>query len=267
MNNYCIVVFIYKNELYDYEQLSLLRITDFVIKNNLIDHTYFVMPNSFNFNEFLDKYMTPFDINIGYNSVTFYDYCFASVNAYNNLLMLNRQFYEYFINNYDYIFTYQLDGYIFDNQFEYFMEHDFDYIGGYNLPMNCSLFSYKKYDNIDSEKHLLMNGGISLRKIKFCIETIENNYENIIQELYFDSTNSYLMEDVFFSMFYKQNVSAIDSIRFSLHYSAAETHYAINNFNYPFCCHGFNKSIFLQKLIKKYNEEHNLDYENFIIKT
>ena len=95
------------------------------------------------------------------------------------------------------------------------------------------MFSYKKYDNIDSEKHLLMNGGISLRKIKFCIETIENNYENIMQELYFDSTNSYLMEDVFFSMFYKQNVSAIDSIRFSLNYSAAETHYAINNFNYP----------------------------------
>ena len=268
MNKKCLIsIILYKQEISELEHLSLLRIIDFCYKNNMPKNLMFIMPISFDFDLFFDTYIFNYtNINnieyFTYNWKQYDDDCFSSVNACNNRIYLNKNHYGAFINSYDYILQYQLDGYIFDNQLDYFLDKNYDYIGGYYLPMYCDRLAYKNFDNIN-DKHLLMNGGVSLKKISFCIDCIENNFQNI-NGCDFDNIHSYMNEDAFFSMFYTTEVTALESIKFSLNWAAAESHYAINNFKYPFCCHGINKSNFLLKLVEKYNKENNLDYSQYM---
>lgn len=269
MINECVICVInHKQDLQQYEQLSLLRIIDFCYTNNILHNLCLVLPNNMDINMFWSKYINPFliDKHID-NSISYLlldHIAFSSLNAYNNMLSLSINFYGHFCGKYKYMLTYQLDGYIFDNQLEYFLNKQYDYIGGYYLPMYVNMMKYNEYENIDSEHHLVMNSGVSLKKISFCIDSIKENYTNCINGIEFNNVHSYINDDDFFSMFYNTEVSAVDSIKFSLNYSAAETHYAINNFQYPFCCHAFHKSKFLQKLIDNYNKEHNLDYSKYI---
>ena len=268
-NRCCICVINHKTTLADFEQLSLLRIVDFCIQTNKLDDLIFVLPKSNveSFKDFCDTYVNKFTndkfgYSYNFNFIYYDDICFSSLNAYNNMLMLSENFYGDYSASYDYMLVYQLDGYIFDNQLDYFLDKNYDYIGGYYLPMYCDRLAYKNFDNIN-DKHLLMNGGVSLKKISFCIDCIENNFQNI-NGCDFDNIHSYMNEDAFFSMFYTTEVTALESIKFSLNWAAAESHYAINNFKYPFCCHGINKSNFLLKLVEKYNQENNLDYSQYM---
>ena len=269
MNNKCVIcVYNHKQNISKSEHLSLLRIFDFCIKNNLIDNLLFIIPQSFNVDLFISTYLLKFinDNNIDdyqFRYIKYSDICFSSINAYNNMLVLNVNHYGD-ISNYDYILTYQLDGYIFDNELDYFLNKNYDYIGGYYLPVFSDRSKYNNYDNIDTEHHLSMNGGVSLKNIKFCIDSIKKYYNDYLNGCEFNSVHSYLNEDTFFSLFYNTEVNALDSIRFSLNWAGAESHYAINNFKYPFCCHGINKSNFLMKLVEKYNKENNLNYSNYI---
>ena len=270
MKKCAIYINICDDNLKDYEILSLNRIIDLYCNNDNYD-LLFHLPNTIDFNKLLNKYL---DNNIktkcyndNYKNVLCYkdnELLFESVNAYNNMLSLNQNFYGNFVNYYNYMLTYQLDGYIFDNQLEYFLNKKYDYIGGYYLPVYANLIKYNEYENINTEHHLIMNSGVSLKKLSFCIESIQQNYKNFIKGIEFNNIHAYINDDDFFSMFYTTEVNTLDSIRFSLNYSGAETHYAINNFQYPFCCHAFHKSRFLQKLIENYNKEHNLDYYKYI---
>jgi hypothetical protein len=179
------------------------------------------------------------------------------------MLMLNQNMYGDLGHSYDYVLIYQLDGYIFDDKLEYFLDKNYDYIGGYYLPMYVNQLIYNNHFNFD-EQHLCMNGGVALKKISYCINSINEHYNELIAGCEFDNIHSYLNEDEFFSLFYNVKVEAIDSIKFSLNWAGAENHWAIINFEYPFCCHGIQHSKFLMKLIEKYNKEHNLDYIKFI---
>lgn len=269
MIDQCVICVIHhKQDLEKYEQLSLLRIIDFCCNNNLLNNLYLILPDNINLDKFWNNYINPIlnDKQI-YTNIKYWIFdkvVFSSLNAYNNMLSLNQNFYGNFINDYNYMLTYQLDGYIFDNQLEYFLNKEYDYIGGYYLPVYANLIKYNEYENINTEHHLIMNSGVSLKKLSFCIESIQQNYKNFIEGIEFNNIHAYINDDDFFSIFYTTEVNTLDSIRFSLNYSGAETHYAINNFQYPFCCHAFHKSRFLQKLIENYNKEHNLDYYKYI---
>jgi len=268
MKNKCVIcTYVYKQELSKTEHLSLLRLIDFCYKNNILDKLLINIPKSFDFNLFFNTYISKFfkdnNINSYINYIKYDDICFSSINAYNNMLLLSKNYYGDFCNDYDYMLIYQLDGYIFDNQLEYFLNKNYDFIGGYYLPLYTEFNKYNSYENIE-EKHLLMNGGVSLKNIKFCIDCISNYYNDYLKGCEFNNIHKYINEDTFFSMFYTIEVNAIDAIKFSLNWAGAETHYAINNFEYPFCCHGIDKNKFLMKLVEKYNKENNLNYSKYI---
>ena len=265
-----ICVIIYKDTLYKFEQLSLLRIIDFCIKTNRLDDLTFIIPKLIadNFDEFCEKYINKFIIdnyNFSHNFtyISYPNICFNSVNAYNNMLMLSKNFYGDFINNYDYMLLYQLDGYIFDDHLNYFLEKEYDFIGGYYIPIYADILEYCEFDNLDNHK-ILMNGGVSLKNLKFCIDIINKYYDEFINGCEFNDVFKYINEDTFFSKFCTTNISAIESMNFSLNWLGAENNWCIIDYKYPFCCHGIDKNKFLMKLIENYNKEHNLNYDKYI---
>ena len=275
-NKYCICIFIYKETLDNYEKLSLLRLIDYCYTNNDIDKLIWVISKSFlnKLDDFYKKYIDKFiqdkyhikEININY--LVYDDIAFESLNAYNNRLMLNANFYGDFVNKYEYMLIYHLNSYIFNNNLNYFLDKNYEYIGGYFAPdyESYSIVNSKICSNIkdiNNEHHLIMNGGASLRNIQYCINTLIDNYD-LIEGCDYNSIFKYFNEDEFFSLYYKTNIKAIDSIRFSLNWLGAENYWAIIDFQYPFMCHGINKNKFLMKLIEKYNKENNLDYSSYI---
>lgn len=254
MNDLCILLPLYKEDLLDYERLSLNRLLDFCKKNNYLKNLLLLIPNNFNIDSFIDKYIDICYLNDGIAYKTLDNKYFNSVVSFNNGVLLSYQFYGGFWQKY--IFTYQLDGYIFDDYFQYFIDKDYDYIGGYVMPMFSHISLLDGYDN-----NIYMNGGISLRKTEYCKNVIcnpkvqekINGCEHILNQYIFD-------EDYIYSRYYESKVLPLDSIMFSYNHTFAENAYVINNFKYPFCCHGFNKNQFLMDLINKYNEENNLKY-------
>ncbi len=81
---------------------------------------------------------------------------FKNINSYNRL-MLNREFYEQFLN-YEYMLIHQLDAYVFHDKLTYWCEQGFDYIG--------APFSLKNDELLGESKFTIVgNGGFSLRKI------------------------------------------------------------------------------------------------------
>lgn len=269
-NRCCICVINHKTTLANFEQLSLLRIIDFCVQTNKLDDLIFVMSKSNveSFKDFCETYINKFtndkfEISYNFNFIYYDDVCFSSLNAYNNMLMLNSNFYGDYSASYDYMLVYQLDGYIFDNQLDYFLDKNYDYIGGYYLPLYTHQLKYNSFNNL-GERRLIMNSGVSLKKLSFCINSIGENYYDLIEGCEFNNVFKYLNDDDFFSMFYNTEVSAIESIKFSLNWSGAENYWAIINFEYPFCCHGIQHSPFLMKLIEKYNKENNLDYSQYM---
>ena len=270
-NRCCICVFNYKTKLMDYERLSLLRIVDFCTQSNRLDDLMFIMPKSNieTFNDFCQTYINKFTndkygIIHKFKTVYYDDICFSSLNAYNNMLMLSENFYGDYSTSYDYMLVYQLDGYIFDNQLDYFLDKNYDFIGGYYLPLYVNDLKYNNFNNLDVERQLIMNGGVALKKISFCLNALRMHYSEFIEGCVFNNIFAYINEDTYFSMFYETKVDAIESMKFSLNWSGAENYWAIINFEYPFCCHGINKSKFLLKLIEKYNRENNLDYSQYM---
>lgn len=99
----------------------------------------------------------------------FEDKDFTSVNSYSKLL-LDVNFYKRF-TDYDFIFLYQLDGWVFRDELNYWCEQDYDYIGA---PW------FKGYDKADEDSPFISpsgNGGVSLRKIQTFIETLSKKNE------------------------------------------------------------------------------------------
>ena len=86
---------------------------------------------------------------------------FLSVQGYNHLT-LSRGFYERF-KQYNYMLIYQLDAYVFKNDLKKWCELGYDYIG-----------APTQYDSLVKPTSFLMNGGLSLRKVKTFIEAYKD---------------------------------------------------------------------------------------------
>ncbi|MDR1896789.1 MAG: hypothetical protein LBR10_08370 [Prevotellaceae bacterium] len=93
---------------------------------------------------------------------------FLSINSYNRLL-LSRDFYSRFTTE-DYIFIYQLDGFVFKDELEDWCKRGFDYIGAPWL-IHYGRGKYEKSNRL----YKVGNGGVSLRRVSAFLERFDRN--------------------------------------------------------------------------------------------
>ena len=193
---------------------------------------------------------------------------FANVNAYSALL-LSAAFYENFIDS-EYILIYQLDCFVFKNDFTEFLA--FDYTGApwfhtQNHAANAiirTLLFRKPLKAIQliglwylrRKTNAVGNGGLSLRKVDKFIEITSNPRIKKILSSWVKCPRPH--EDIFFSLmvplFYKDFKIAdlATATKFSF-----ETHprecYKLNNNTLPLGCHAWEKHDpeFWRKIIPK----------------
>ena len=256
MNNNCLIVIpLYKYNLYDYEIISLKR-TISLYSNKDYCNIMFLIPTNFD----IPKLLNTYNIKIKYyRYFKFDDFYFTSTKEYNKI-MLNQDFYIQLYDIFNYMLICQLDAYVFNDQLEYWMNKDYDYIGGYEGNLNIMgnfLLLQNKYQyspNVDLNKLILMNGGFSLRKIDYCLNIIDT-YENIINNIHLSAEND-ILEDLLYSACIYKYVNALDAIKFGYTYLLFDQIYQINNFELPFGCHAFHKNVNLFNLVKEYDKLH-----------
>ena len=146
MEKIAIVIPIYQPTLNSKEIISLtqcLRILgEYPIR--------FIGPNSLDTN-FLNPWIAQVEI------IRFNDEFFKSPKTYNKLLT-SPFFYQAFLN-FEYILIHQLDAYVFEDNLLEWCNKGYDYIGAPKLRKHHLSNSYSCHP-------VLMNGGLSLRKIK-----------------------------------------------------------------------------------------------------
>jgi hypothetical protein len=183
---------------------------------------------------------------------------FESINCYNKL-MLSRHFYQKFIN-YEYIFIYQLDAFIFRDELDYWCSLGYDIIGA---PW------FKGFDKPEEPLVFLGsgNGGCTLRKIKSCLRVltrfsyVENPFKLFLQEksffnllknltiqnnFHYKFNNYELNEDYFFSYEAAKKFKWFKicppekSLEFSFE-TAPSYLFKLNKNKLPMCCHAWGK--------------------------
>jgi hypothetical protein len=175
--------------------------------------------------------------------IDFDDRYFKDIDGY-NALMISSHFYERFLA-YKYLLIYQLDAYVFRDELTDWCNKDFDYVGAPTLhrsnydamPADAS----ESYKNALSTHRFVLNGGLSLRKIRSFIRYLK------IYNIFYPAWKG--NEDMLFSqeatrlfpmkMFMKQP-SWQEAIRFSFEKSPAAT-FELNDRKLPFACHAWER--------------------------
>lgn len=181
----------------------------------------------------------------------FDNYCFSSIDSYNQL-MLTSKFYQTF-RNYRYILIYQLDAFAFSDQLQMWCDTGYDYIGApwidvnwpdsimnmVHKPFYADLYLYKKifYKNDNS----VGNGGFSLRKVSSALLTLKllGKY----------AAKWPLNEDIFWSIFVPNVLPwySVPSHKLAASFSL-ELHprkgIVLNEGRMPFGCHAWEKHDF-----------------------
>lgn len=93
---------------------------------------------------------------VGYSYQYFDESYFNSITAY-SCLLLERKFYERFLDA-EYIFIYQLDGFVFRDELKDWCQREFDYIG-------APWFRHYGTHEAGNKLYKVGNGGVSLRKV------------------------------------------------------------------------------------------------------
>lgn len=174
-----IIIPIYKENLSETESLSLNRCLTILGKHKICIVT-FKQLNISAYRKIIDRHK------IKTHCEYFNKKYFTNGTIGYNKLMLSKSFYHRF-RRYTFMLIYQLDGYVFRNDMDYWCKKDFSFIGA---PV------FEGYSQCNSESASLgyMNGGVSLRKTKdmynilrqaIKIQTFEKSYEkgNIFKKL------------------------------------------------------------------------------------
>ena len=226
-----IVIPIFKNELNDFEKISLHQALNIFGNYDI----FFVVPEKFS--GYVPKGVKVEKFNSKY---------FKSVKTYNKL-MLDISFYEHF-SAYEYILIYQLDAFVFEDKLRYFCDLQYDYIGA---PWLSGAFHY-----ID-KKHCIWyvgNGGLSLRKIHSFINTLKKK-QDIVE-------NYTLNEDVFYSSIISKEfrIAPLEiALQFSFEQQVLEC-FQKNNQQLPFGCHAWMRYDF--EFWRPYIEKFGFDIKN-----
>ncbi len=213
-------------------------------------------PKSLNV-EHYKKLASENDVNISFEF--FNDSHFKSIQSYSKL-MLSSEFYQRF-SDYEYILIYQLDGWVFRDELNYWCSKGYDYIGAPWFKLNS--------------KEMITpsgNGGVSLRKVQAFVKTLElandfknhpksilecinNNKKNkkfaynifnLIKFLFFKTRAKLPNEDYvvvnFFPCINKNFLIAPNEINFKFSFEVnPKLLYKMNENKLPFACHAFKK--------------------------
>ena len=266
-----ILITLYKYDLYDYELMSWKHLCDLYGKNDNYIFT-FLSYYDFDFYKFINKYDIPNKdymlYNKPYNYIQFDKSYFAGSNTY-NILCLDKFIYNTCKKfGYDYLFNYQFDGYVFNDELDYWINKGYSYIGGFGGEISSELISkIYTYLNLDINDDILnkrishMNGGLCLKNIDFCLDILDKySNDDTLYYIMHDSEGIAFGEDTFFSLFNKSYVSAIDSLKFGYLNYRFNYYAPFNEYRYPFTCHGINRDKLLINFVKQFNKEHNLNY-------
>ena len=154
MQQVAVVIPVYQRNLAESEQISLQQCQR-VLGNYPI---CIVAPENLD-TDFIATYIDHYTV------IRFPDTYFLSPKTYNHLLV-SEGFYQAFIS-FEYILIYQLDAYVFEDKLSTWCEKGYDYIGAPKL----------KKEHLSNKRSLLgepilMNGGLSLRKVKSILRYI-----------------------------------------------------------------------------------------------
>lgn len=185
-----IVIPVYKDKLTSEELMSLRQCLNVLSKYDKI----FIGPVSLNVSMYkgLSKDKIGFEL--------FPDFYFSSLNAYNRLL-LSKHFYRRFLA-YKYIFLYQLDALVFNDELEYWCDLGYDYIGAPQPDYEGMdiLEKYKRFCKVMNRMGFqsfkvrkVGNGGLSLRKVK--------SHIRLLTVFSKQASRWHVNEDTFFTFF------------------------------------------------------------------
>lgn len=249
---YCIVIPIYKEQLSDTEQLSLISLYK---KTNGYNHTYLVCPKGMNISKYKNIYP-----NI--HTIEFDKSFFENIYTYSQLCV-SYNFYNLF-GIYDYMIIYQLDTYLFKDNLKDWVNMGYDYIGAPAYAKGPILTNIKD--------PYLYNGGFSIRKIKtFRYLTDPNSKFRILNTLSDDEISKIKYEDMYFTNIipntygFKLNLPKWNiAIQFSFDIpNSSEEHVKnftkqiISSIPLPTGCHGFSKHKEYLDFFKQYINEFN----------
>lgn len=140
---FCIVIPVYNIKPKLYEKIAITQLKKIVANNTY--PIYYVAPNKMDISEY---------VNILYGKAEYFDKkYFNNISTYSELC-LSYEFYDRFIK-YDYMYICQTDVFVNRDEFQLWIDKDFDYIGAPIFDKN-SLWKYLP---------AVGNGGFSLRKI------------------------------------------------------------------------------------------------------
>ena len=231
-NKKCVVVIpAYKQELSVFEKESLKQVAKILgSKYELV----LVCPKTLNVSV--------------YNDIASYE--FSVLRCNNNFFRSQRsysdmceawQFYDSF-SEYEFMVIYQLDAWIFEDRLEYFIEKDYDYIGGPHL------IGYAGHSK-DGENG---NGGFCLRKIKPFLDVSKKT----------DFSRYKGLEDCVFTIELRNNfkLAPIELCREFSFQEMPHIQYKKNGNKLPMGCHAFRK--FNERFWKQYITAYeNIDYK------
>lgn len=268
----CIIIIpLYKDYLYEYEEMSLKQCIKVLSENHDI---LFINHKSLDIYKLFNNYNISTDTiknNIECLNWVFDDYYFESVDNFNSILC-NTGFYNMLLeNNYTYMLLYELDAFVFYDNLQYWLDKDYDYIGAfafdnyYNIDnVNKDTIFNKhnttldnKTENQYTDKKYLMNGGVALFRISYCIDIINDNHNSVISTTWHDHLLSlYSTNKVKFPM-------PIDTFDFCWAYKYDLSN-VINNFKLPMFFHYYQVNNKYYKICK-YKHEHEI-YNNELVK-
>jgi len=220
MEKVAVVIPLYKSTLTENEAQSLVQCLLILGKHPI----HFIAPKSLDLT-FLSQWKENYDV------IRFDDCYFKSPKTYNKLLTA-KSFYEVF-TRYEYILIYQLDAYVFEDQLLNWCEKGYDYIGAPKLK-KCHIKNQYSFSPV------IMNGGLSLRKVKPILRYLTVYY------LFFkewhaneDMMFSFAQKRVYFLRFLLRLPHWKEALSFSIEKNP-ETAYQILG-KLPFGCHAWER--------------------------
>ena len=234
MSHAAVIIPVYKNELSEYEIISLKQCVKVLSNHSL----FFVSPSE------LDLSVIP--LNKDFRIERFNKEYFNGLRGYNRL-MLSEEFYKRF-SSYEYLLIYQLDAFVFSDQLNFWTEKDYDYIGApwiretkrifLNLLVKQSLALALDTFIKHNLTKAVGNGGFSLRKVESFLSALSQN--KTLAE------NWKANEDYFWALAAKLNGSPLkipaykEAALFAFEMYPSKL-YKVNNNTLPFGAHAWNK--------------------------
>ena len=233
----CIIgVPVYKSKLNETEKASLNQLC------KVIGHSYeicLICPDNIELNDYID---------IAYSNGVYLSYLFCgneyfkSTETYSYMLE-TPDFYKCF-NEYDYLMIYQLDGWIFVNFLDYYLDLNVDYIGS---PWRTGILHFNE-DTVG-------NGGVSLRRVQKFIDICSKFTNDDYLKPHIEN------EDLFFCKTMRKKINLkFPNIKNASNFSLqSDWHYFINKYNdkhLPMCLHAWHRDY---SVLKKYIK---IEYDN-----